>query len=485
MIILGTNSIKDTGYDVANSARFENSSSDYLNRTPSSTSNRKTFTFSFWVKRTKLGTNDTIYNVRPGGLGANRLSFHSTTDTFRIALEPISKFIFTTRKFRDVSAWYHIVAAFDTTQGTASDRVKIYINGVQEGSLVKGDGGAATYPDQNTDLDINTTNVINLGRDLETSSDFIDMYLAEFVFIDGQQLAPTSFGEFDEDSGIWKPIDVSGLTFGTNGFYLDFEDSSALGNDVSGNDNDFTVNNLTAIDQSTDTCTNNFATFNPLAVWRGQNTTPSSVLEEGNLKVAIGSSEVTLVASTFGVTSGKWYWESKSNGVGRLFSGFVNKNAFGNTSEPHASTNSAGISYYEAVPDFRGNSGDGGITTGVVSISSGDVLGFALDMDNFAFYISKNGTYMNSGNPTSGSNKTGAISELFTNGSQYLSDHGEVFPCCYVQSTDFVGTASYNFGSPPYSESGGNSDGNGYGNFKTAPPSGYYALNTKNLAEYG
>ena len=284
MIILGTNSIKDTGYDVANSARFENSSSDYLNRTPSSASNRKTFTFSFWVKRTKLGTNDTIYNVRPGGLGANRLSFHSTTDTFRIALEPISKFIFTTRKFRDVSAWYHIVAAFDTTQGTASDRVKIYINGVQEGSLVKGDGGAATYPDQNTDLDINTTNVINLGRDLETSSDFIDMYLAEFVFIDGQQLAPTSFGEFDEDSGIWKPIDVSG------------------------NDNDFTVNNLTAIDQSTDTCTNNFATFNPLAVWRGQNTTPSSVLEEGNLKVAIGSSEVTLVASTFGVTSGKWYW---------------------------------------------------------------------------------------------------------------------------------------------------------------------------------
>ena len=372
------------------------------------------------------------------------------------------------------------MVAFDSSQGTASNRNKIYVNGVQATSFA-----TETYtPNQNMDHKLLSGELNSLGKDSEQNT-FAACYFCEVVGIDGVAHDPTSFGEFDEDSGIWKPIDVSGLTFGTNGFYLDFEDSSALGNDVSGNDNDFTVNNLTAIDQSTDTCTNNFATFNPLAVWRGQNTTPSSVLEEGNLKVAIGSSEVTLVASTFGVTSGKWYWESKSNGVGRLFSGFVNKNAFGNTSEPHASTNSAGISYYEAVPDFRGNSGDGGITTGVVSISSGDVLGFALDMDNFAFYISKNGTYMNSGNPTSGSNKTGAISELFTNGSQYLSDHGEVFPCCYVQSTDFVGTASYNFGSPPYSESGGNSDGNGYGNFKTAPPSGYYALNTKNLAEYG
>ena len=191
-LILGTNSIKDAGgYDVANSLRFENSSSDYLNRTPSSASNRKTFTFSFWVKRTKLSTNDTIYNVRPDSSGANRISFHSTTNTFRIALEPINKYLFTNRVFKDISAWYHMVVAFDTTQGTASNRIRLYVNGVEETSF-----GTSDYPDQDTDLDINTTNVINLGRDLETSSDFIDMYLAEFVFIDGQQLAPTSFGGF-------------------------------------------------------------------------------------------------------------------------------------------------------------------------------------------------------------------------------------------------------------------------------------------------
>ena len=477
MIILGTNSIKDTGYDVANSARFENSSSDYLNRTPSSASNRKTFTFSFWVKRTKLGTNDTIYNVRPGGLGANRLSFHSTTDTFRIALEPISKFIFTTRKFRDVSAWYHIVAAFDTTQGTASDRVKIYINGVQEGSLVKGDGGAATYPDQNTDLDINTTNVINLGRDLETSSDFIDMYLAEFVFIDGQQLAPTSFGEFDEDSGIWKPIDVSGLTFGTNGFYLDFEDSSALGNDVSGNDNDFTVNNLTAIDQSTDTCTNNFATLNPLA-----QTTTKGTVSQGNLEYdRSGSSDGWVsILSTIGASSGKYYAEVKIIDVGSpsqgCVLGFLNldESNIQSSSSTYlgAATADAGMGWYSVGNVFR----QGGHVNIINSYTDNDIVMLAMDLDNGFCYFGKNGSWENSGDPTSGSSGTGgyATSNMTANGTY-----------CFAVSCREAGNVQMNFGSPSFAISSGNTDADGYGNFEYAVPSGYYALNTKNLAEYG
>ena len=470
MIILGTNSIKDTGYDVANSARFENSSSDYLNRTPSSASNRKTFTFSFWVKRTKLGTNDTIYNVRPGGLGANRLSFHSTTDTFRIALEPISKFIFTTRKFRDVSAWYHIVAAFDTTQGTASDRVKIYINGVQEGSLVKGDGGAATYPDQNTDLDINTTNVINLGRDLETSSDFIDMYLAEFVFIDGQQLAPTSFGEFDEDSGIWKPIDVSGLTFGTNGFYLDFENSGALGNDVSGNDNDFTVNNLTAIDQSTDTCTNNFCTLNAL----NPESQSNSQLSEGNLKLTNVGGNYFSRTGNIAVTSGKWYAEVKITQLG-------GESQVGIIDITKATGDSWYANAIERAYVYLQNgyrySNDSGGSWGANSYTTGDIIGVAMDLDNNKVYVSKNGTWQNSGDPTSGATGTGAMYSI-TDGYDYT----------FVSTTLDSGTDpvhEWNFGSPSFSISSGNTDANGYGNFEHAPPSGYFAICTKNLAEYG
>ena len=467
MIILGTNSIKDTGYDVANSARFENSSSDYLNRTPSSASNRKTFTFSFWVKRTKLGTNDTIYNVRPDSNGANRLSFHSTTDTFRIALEPIGKYIFTTRKFRDVSAWYHIVAAFDTTQGTASDRVKIYINGVQEGSLVKGDGGAATYPDENTDLDINRDVVINIGRDLETSSDFIDMYLAEFVFIDGQQLAPTSFGEFDEDSGIWKPIDVSGLTFGTNGFYLDFENSGSLGADVSGNGNNFTVNNLTAIDQSTDTPTNNFATGNPLDY---SGTAPT--LGNGNLSITSAELSDKPFRTTIAVSQGKWYMEYKCEK-----SGSDNDNHIGLWSAENSLTsNYVGYQLYSwGIFTSNGNKRNNQSYDSYGSaIAQNDIVMIALDKDNGKIWWGKNGTWFASGNPATGSN------EAFSNINTVVGSNGFV-SFCFLPQQKF----SLNFGNPPFTISSGNTDANGYGNFEYSVPSGYYALNTKNLAEYG
>ena len=456
-LILGTNSIKDTGYDVANSLRFNSGSSDFLNRTPSSASNRKTFTFSFWIKRTKFGVNHTIYNVRPDSSGANRISFHSTTDTFRISLEPISKYIFTKRKFRDPSSWYHFVLAFDTTQSTASDRVKIYINGVQETELVKGDGGAATYPDQDTDLDINRDVVIQISKDLETSSYFVDGYLAEFVFIDGTALDQTSFGEFDSDSpNIWKPIDVSGLTFGTNGFYLDFENASSLGADVSGNSNNFTVNNLTSIDQSTDTCTNNFATLNPLGhIQQG-------TLSEGNLKVT-SSSSYKIAPSTIAVSSGKWYVEHKITGsspdvmVGIISVDDYNANP-GNINYAGDHANSVG--YYKNGKRWIAN---GAVNYGA-TFTTDDIIGIALDLDSgtktITFY--KNGASQGSINLPSNDN----LDYYF-------------LPSPYNRSIEI------NFGSPSYSISSGNADDNGYGNFEYSPPSGYYSINTKNLAEFG
>ena len=463
-LILGTNSIKDTGYDVANSLRFENSSSDYLNRTPSSASNRKTFTFSFWVKRTKLDTNDTIYNVRPGGLGANRISFHSTTNTFRIALEPINKYLFTNRVFKDISAWYHMVVAFDTTQGTASNRIKLYVNGVQETSF-----GTSDYPDQDTDLDINTTNVINLGRDLETSSDFIDMYLAEFVFIDGQQLSADQFGEFD-DSGIWKPIKVSGLTFGTNGFYLDFKDSSALGNDVAGSNN-FTVNNLTSIDQSTDTCTNNGSVWNSIAG------TQIPTLSEGNLKAVRSSGSWTTAYTTIAAASGKWYCEIKWESGSEVTVGFLNNKAYQTDYDLNDLVADPGGDGYAVAVYKNGALYENGSNTGTGygTYASGNTIMLAMDLDNYKLYTGQGGTWGNSANPASG---TGGISIP-------SAQQGDFFHFAVSCHSSGTSTISANFGSPAYSESGGETDGDGYGNFANSVPSGYFCLNSKNLAEYG
>ena len=214
-------------YVVDNSCRFNNDSSDNLNRTPSSASNRRTFTFSTWFKLSgtdgsfiSAGTDISngplfIIDILSGGNeGILRVEDTVSGDNV-IGLR-------TNRVLRDISAWMHLVVAIDTTQSTASDRVKVYINGTQETSF-----GTETYPTQNLELAINNTHEHRIGtRAANTSGKFFDGYMCETVLVDGSALAPTSFGEFDSDSPtIWKPKDVSGLTFGTNGFYLDYKDS--------------------------------------------------------------------------------------------------------------------------------------------------------------------------------------------------------------------------------------------------------------------
>jgi hypothetical protein len=164
-------------------------------------------------------------------------------------------FIIQISLFRDTSAWYHIVMAVDTTQATAANRIKLYVNGIQETSFA-----VETYPNQNHSTGVNFTEPHRIGT-LLTNSWYFSGYIAEVNHIDGSQLAPTAFGEFDEDSGIWKPKAYAG-SYGTNGFYLDFKDSANLGNDASGG-LDFTQTNITSADQATDTPTNNFCTFNP------------------------------------------------------------------------------------------------------------------------------------------------------------------------------------------------------------------------------
>jgi len=438
-------------YEVANSLRFNRASSDYLSRTQTSGSRRKA-TFSAWVK----GAYPSSYAEQMLMSSGGNMNIYWDSGSFRINTGT-GDYAYSTALFRDPSAWYNFCVAIDTEQSTASNRIKMYVNGTQITSFTH-----SSYPSEDEDLNMNVNSeTFYISKSAGTS--YGNYYLAEVVWVDGQQLAPDQFGEFDSDSGIWKPIDVSGLTFGTNGFYLDFENSGSLGADVSGNGNNFTVNNLTSVDQSTDTCTNNFATLNPL------NKGSAVTLSEGNLGYTAPSGSFASVLSTIGVQQGKWYveykWVSGTNShIGIGTQNFNPDHYLGQAAE--------GYSYYTDGRKFNNNNG---ATYGDAYVT-GDIIGVALDLDNGALWFSKNGTWQNSATQ-------GEIEAGTTTNAAFTSLSGEFFFGVGMGNSNEV--ANMNFGSPPYSISSGNADGNGYGNFEYAVPSGYYALNTKNLAEYG
>ena len=450
------------GYEVANSCRFNKGSSDSLTRTPAGAGNRKTFTFSTWFKKGDFGgLEEALLYSEPDSNNYTAIRIDGS-DKIRV-LAVVSGGTTngfdkkTTRVFRDPSAWYHIVVAVDTTQATDTNRVKIYVNGTQETVFDTNTFGAA----QSFDTNINATSQQEIG--MEDSVSFFGGYLAETVLIDGSQLTPTSFGEFDEDSPtIWKPKNVSGLTFGTNGFYLDYEDSSNLGNDIAGN-GDWTENNLAATDQATDTPTNNFATMNPL-----DNYYESATFSEGNCKIVGSGSNYSAKTCTFGVSKGKWYYEAKCAAVSaasiEAMLGLIETIATSTTFFTGTSANSVG--FYKGGSYYKGGSSSAyGSVWG-----ANDILSIAFDLDNNAIYIAINGTWQNSADPAAGS---GGIS-LGTPSSGFY----------YPSTTE--GTFEMNFGGcSGFTVSSGNADADGYGNFEYAVPSGYFALCTKNLAEYG
>jgi len=464
-IIIPANSAVSGGFDVANSCMFNLADSPYMDKTQGS-GNRQIFTLSTWFKTSVTGANQTFYG---SFVNSSNYDYIFINDANQMAVNfrasgSNTAYIITNRLFRDVGAFYHVVVAVDTTQGTEADRIKIYINGVQETSLSRSE-----YPSVNTNTTINNGDTGYVGS-VDGTQQYFSGYLAEVVLIDGLALAPTSFGEFDEDSGIWKPIDVSGLTFGTNGFYLDFEDSANLGNDANGG-TDFTEYNLAATDQSTDTCTNNFCTLNPLDASRLANT--DNTFSQGNLKITDGSNYYLAAQSTFAVTAGKWYWEVKIDATtSNTASGVGVADLDGYTRDDGAANGAFGWIY---APD--GDKRNAGTSSSYGdTYAANDIIGIALDMDNLAIYFSKNGTFQASGDPTSGASKTNAA---FTNLTGTVAAH--VYDGSSTQAHEF----SCNFGSPFYAISSGNADGDGFGNFEHAVPSGYFSLNTKNLAEYG
>jgi hypothetical protein len=471
---------QDTGYEISNSLRFndDDSPSMTIASLGSSSSNAKKWTVSFWAKLSSgLGGHRCVFSAGEASGGQYvQLNF---TDEDRLQIYSSNALgsggsatnIKTNALYRDVSAWYHVVWAIDTTQGTNTNRIKLYVNGAQETSFET----ANNYPSQNADNDRVGANNIDhfIGKFVDSSSQYFDGYLSDFYFIDGDAKSYTDFGETN-DNGVWIPKKYAG-SYGNNGFKLEFKqtgtsaNSSGIGADTSGNDNHFSVSNLAAIDVTEDTPTNNFCTMNPIYSYSG------ITFSEGNLQTNLGGSNHRWGTSTFFVANGKWYFECKLLSDSNYNSG-PGVIAYG-IDDPITTEGGGAGSKAEGWIYLSTNAGDlqhGGTQYGTASAATtNDILMVAFDVDNGKIWIGKNGTWSEGSNPSTGN---GAVREDLGDASSGLFSPGV---------SGYAENMVFNFGNPPFSISSGNADANGYGNFEYAVPSGFYSLCTKNLAEYG
>ena len=449
-----------TGYDIDNSLKFEEDNTEMMEQNPSAGGNRRTFTVSLWMKRSEISTTGNSQWII-GAIGASEtaaLSIDPSDVIFLdVGLGSTRNRMGTTQVFRDTSAWYHLVWRVDTTQGTAADRNRLYVNGVLA-PLTAVDG----YPTQNFECEYNNDKLINIGHYQAVNNNGLCGYLAEIHSCDGVSNAPTEFGEFDADSGIWKPKAYAG-SYGAQGFYLPLDNSSDLGANSKGNSVDFTLQNITSADQATDTPTNNFCTWNPLWVYATQPT-----ISDGATKTFNSSSDWTGAKSTFGLTKGKWYWEYKALNFNALLGiqtdGESNISASG-SAQSKLSTLALFLQGEVEIVDSGGSRDDTNVT---FTFDAAHTFGIALDMDSSTQIIS---FYQNG--------------SLITNGGNINIDglaDKTVFP--FVATLN--NTVTINFGGyTSNSISSAASDANGYGTFEFAPPTGYYALCTQNLALYG
>ena len=435
-------------YEVANSCKFETDNSEFLTRDVSSTGSRTTATISIWLKRTELSTLQYIFEQGNTDNDDGRFfARFQTDDTLRIA-GGSSVFLNTNRVFRDTSAWYHIVVTVSSADSTADDRIKLYINGVQETSF-----GTRNNPSSSATLGLNFQKQ-TIGSSHVDSTGHFAGYMTEIVGLDGTASAQTSFGEFNSATGIWIPKSVSAS--GTNGFYLDFEDSSNMGNDVSGG-TDFTENNIAAADQATDTCTNNFAIQNVIR----QGTDRMPLMSEGATEIGNNVSAYRYSPATMGITSGKWYWEIKPTENGNTL-----------VSGAGIASNETTLYFYDVTGNFVYHyDGDRYVNGSAVSSygaawSTNDIIGFAYDADNWTLTAYVN----NSSQGNLLASQTDISSKLFI---PYVYSFGT-----HTYQTNFGGYTTM-------SNTHTNTDANGYGSFVYAPPTGYYAICTKNLAEFG
>jgi len=455
-------------YTIDQSLRFSGDAGGEpkLTFTPSSdpTSNKQ-HTVSFWVKRGELEAYSAV--ISAGGRFDTGVYFNggaNNKDTVTVMTNhaEVGRAIEIDAVLRDASAWYHIVATWDTNNSTATDRHICWVNGVRQAV-----GSEATMPQNgSTKLMANGEEItIGMGGRYQHENRF-DGCLAEFHCIDGQVLTPTSFGETG-DYGEWKPIEYSG-TYGNNGFYLDFSNSSALGDDKSGNDNDFAVNSaITASDQILDTPTNNFATLNLL--WQDSSIT----LQEGNLRSSRNANMNRPSFSTISLGTGKWYFEAldqytTGNQIGVEWEG-ADVETYVHTSGIKAYTwNSSGSTYAEGVYDGGGSAG---------SVASGARIRMvAYDGATGKLWGGANGTWGSSGNPAAGTNESMTVPAAYRDKMHFVvatenSSTSQGIVANFGQDSSFAGLKTAQ----------GNQDGNSIGDFYYTPPTGFLALCTKNL----
>ena len=461
--ILSGSSGVTSGYEIDQSIRFNDDDSPYLYKAYSGAGSKQTFTSSFWLK---VGN---ITSARRGLISFVQdvpLELYSA-DNLRVFLFGAERLV-TNRKLRDPHAWYHIVLRVDSTQAVEEDRIRLYINGV-----IETDFSAESYPSQNANGNMWGSNLLQFGRTYG-SSYYFDGYLAEIHYSDGYSYGPENFGEFKEDTDIWIPKEFEG-SYGTNGVYLKGEDSSAFGNDSSGNDNDFgNVFGLTASDQVLDSPTNNFCTLSPLARLMNSGTT----LSNGNLKVVLSGNDV--FHSSFPITE-KTYCEVRLDATSN-YGGALGFGTFGGSDDDDNAI-AFSMNYLSGRINL-GNGGSGGDVGGTVS--AGDIIMMALDPDTRKWWVGVDGTWRNSGDPGAGSG------EVYQWAADYFS-HGTYSDYDGIGALVWGGfkgsangmTVTWNFGQDStfggQETAGSNSDGSGNGSFKYAVPSGFKTLCSKSM----
>ncbi len=423
-------------------------------------------TISMWFKRTKLTYGDCF--LMDGYVDSSnrfKLAFDST-DSLELYNTHGGSYKYnvkTNRKFRDTSAFYHLVIRIDTTQSTASDRVRVYVNGTEEESF-------STYTNATQDDANNVVNesgaTISIG-DYQGGGNAFDGLMTHVHFVDGTSYAPTTFGEFDSTSGIWKPKTAPSVTYGNNGFFLKFENSGNMDLDSSGNNLTFTTSGT--LTQNVDTPSNNFATFNPLF----DPSSSSISFNNGNLRVDQDTSGWGTGLSSLGVNTGKFYAEFKATSVASngMTTGIVEE-AYPNNLGFVGDTGSIGYHYNGTVYNRGSSSAFGN------SYAQGDIIGVAMDLTNGYVYFSKNGTFQNSGVPTSGATGTGGISIGGTSGSIYFLGQS-------INASGYHGEANFGqgyFGTTAVASAGtAPSEG---GIFEYDCPSGYQSLCTKGINSF-
>jgi hypothetical protein len=467
-ILAGASGQLTGGYQIERSLRFRSSASAYLNRTPGTASNRKTWTWSGWVKRGALSE---IQNFFMAGTTADDFFACQINSSNQLNIQSFSggvayiNTLTSTQVLRDPAAWYHLIVSLDLTDATQADRCKIYINGSRVTSFATNNITATS----SQNLQINSTSAHAMGRNTISSSTYVDLYMTEINFVDGQALTPSDFGEYNDDTGVWQPIEYAG-TYGTNGFYLNFSDNAStttLGDDLSGNGNDWTTNNfsLTAgatYDSMIDVPTpyddggngrGNYAVLNPLD--------RSSLLttSDGNLVASTSDFNYPSIFGSFAVSDGKYYFEITPTALTQTCS--IGVYVGGNRVFPTTSGATPGYPFDANTYMLHQNGliyHNGSTYSYQSSYTVNDVIGVAVDATARKVWISKNGTFPAGNDPAAGTGGLQAVSGVGAMPS------GPIFPALSLS----VATAVANFGQRP---------------FAYTPPTGFKALNTQNLPE--